>query len=516
MLDIHALKQRERYEKHVWAVRLRATTLLGVTFVYGYLALTGRVPFDLFALALLVGLFAFNATRLKKITKSFTRFMIGTDILLITLAIWATGGVATFLLPLYFVQVVATSLHTNPRQGVGTALTAWALFAGVALLEAVGVLPHGPLSPSPSSALLARDLGFVEAQIMGLFVLLGAVTYSSGFIAQRLRVREHELAVAHDELEILYHASQRFQLVDSSTALAHELCRASMQLGARAAGVFLMGDEGESARCLALTPDPAPEGLAEALQGRAEAWLSRGEDARSLMTLRDDPDYGLVRFQLPDGRPGVLAVRVALEDLVGGSAEGISLLAQNFAAAYATLDALEAHVHMATTDPLTGAANRREFDRVLADELERGHRYGRPVSLVLVDVDHFKKLNDTRGHQEGDRVLQGVVQAMGRVVRAQDTLARYGGEEFAVIAPETGPSQGVILAERLRRGIRETAFFDDGALVTASLGVSSYQPGGDPATSAAMIQRADAALYRAKEGGRDRVEGDRGEPAGDP
>ncbi len=507
MLDLGVVKSKERWEKHVWAIRLRATTLLGVTFVYLYLAATGRVPLNGFAVALILGLFAFNAHRKKRPSRSFTRMMIGADVVLITLALWATGGVATFLLPLYFVQVVATSLHTNPQQGVLAAFSAWALFAGVALLEAAGVLPHGPLAASPAAARLATDVGFVEASILSLFVLLGAVTYSAGYIAQRLRVREAEIEVAHEELGILYQASQGFVKAETADELAHHLTSAAVRLGARSIAIFIAREEG--IECLASRPARLEPEVLEALQGRAATWLNQAGDDRALGTLRDDPNFGLVQFRLGSGRRGVVAVEAHIDDLLGKSPEGLSLLAQGFAAALTTLEALETHVHLATTDPLTGAANRREFDRVIEEETSRAGRYGRPLALVMVDVDHFKKLNDTRGHQDGDRVLVGVVQALRRALRTQDMIARFGGEEFAVIAPETGPDQAVILAERLRRAVQSWDYWagEDGApAVTASLGVASRLPTTGPLPSSELLRRADVALYHAKRSGRNRVE----------
>jgi diguanylate cyclase (GGDEF)-like protein len=402
--------------------------------------------------------------------------------------------------------VVATSLHTNPRQGALTALNAWALVSGVALLEAHGVLPHGPLAPTPLAASLAADAGYVEAQVLALFVLLGAVTYSAGFIAARLRVRENELSRAHDELEILYQASERFLRAQNAARLTAELCRAACRLGASEAAVFL--EEDGATQELGHHPVKLGTEARQALHERAERYFLSLPGDPVHEHLEDEEDYGVVRFQLAEGTRGALVVRTSIEDLIGASPEGSSLLAQQFAPALQSLRHLEAQATLATTDPLTGAANRREFDRFLDQEIARASRYQRPLSVVLVDVDHFKRLNDTRGHQDGDRVLQLVVAAMRRVVRNQDLLARYGGEEFAVVAPETGPRQAGILGERLRSAIQEATYWEEGDLgpeVTASLGVSSRLPTSDGIGYDELIRRADLALYASKEGGRNRV-----------
>lgn len=507
MFDARRVRRREIEKKHFWAIRLRRTTLLGVGFVYLYLAVTGRVPVNLLAVALMLGFFGFNYTRTRKVASSFSRWMIGIDIGLITVAVWATGGVTSYLLPLYFLQVVATSLYTNTRQGVLTALNSWALFSGLALLEANGVLAHGPLASTPRTVQLSLDPGFVEAQILSFFVLLGAVTYCSAYIAQRLRVREDELGKAHEELEILYRASDRFLKAQSVERLSEDLCRATVRLGAKAAGVFLESEGG--VLFLGYHPSGMQQETAEALQSMARSYFGSHPGDPAHQRLEADEQFGLIRFRTGDGSRGVLVIEVEIQELVGASSEGVSLLVQQFSPALTNLRAFEFQTHLATTDPLTGASNRREFDRFLTEEVGRARRYFRPLSVILVDIDHFKKLNDTRGHQDGDMVLQRVVQAMKKVVRNQDMLARYGGEEFAVIAPETGPKQALILAERLRVAIESEPIWseeDPGPPVTASLGVGSRLPlAGEPGFEG-LVQRADQALYAAKEAGRNQVQ----------
>ena len=156
---------------------------------------------------------------------------------------------------------------------------------------------------------------------------------------------------------------------------------------------------------------------------------------------------------------------------------------------------------LSSTDRLTGAWNRAHLDRVVASELDRSARSRQPLSLVLLDIDHFKLINDTHGHQSGDAVLCELVRAVGASVRSVDTLFRWGGEEFVVLAPSTGHRTGAILAEKIRRKLEQHDFGSVGS-VTASLGVAEYV-----ATESAQIwfRRADEALYRAKAGGRNCV-----------
>lgn len=161
-------------------------------------------------------------------------------------------------------------------------------------------------------------------------------------------------------------------------------------------------------------------------------------------------------------------------------------------------------------DPLTGVANRRFFERRLSEEIERWFRRQEPLVYMLVDIDHFKQVNDQHGHKVGDRVLQQVAELLGRDLRGADLLARYGGEEFMLLLPNTGSPDGVKIAQRLCRAIAGHRFDGgDGPLaVTVSIGVAcldqtSEFAGQSPA--AWLFEHADAALYDAKQSGRNRV-----------
>ncbi len=155
----------------------------------------------------------------------------------------------------------------------------------------------------------------------------------------------------------------------------------------------------------------------------------------------------------------------------------------------------------ATTDRLTGAANRLRFEQALEDALRRRRRYQQPVALIMFDLDHFKKVNDTHGHDVGDRVLQFVVERVGSLIRETDLLARWGGEEFMVILPETEAAGAFQLAERMRRQIAGRPIPEAGT-VTASLGVTVATEDDD---SNALLGRLDQVLYRAKDEGRNRT-----------
>jgi len=158
-------------------------------------------------------------------------------------------------------------------------------------------------------------------------------------------------------------------------------------------------------------------------------------------------------------------------------------------------------------DALTGLFNHRFFQEAMDREFDRSRRYKRELSLILFDIDHFKRINDSHGHLVGDRVLVAVSRATERSVREADIIARYGGEEFAVILPETDFSAARAVAERLRRDIESHDIDVDGITIklTVSVGYTSYRPGAAIQDKRAVIGMADKALYIAKQSGRNMV-----------
>jgi two-component system cell cycle response regulator len=154
-------------------------------------------------------------------------------------------------------------------------------------------------------------------------------------------------------------------------------------------------------------------------------------------------------------------------------------------------------------DGLTGLFNRRFFDRALRAEFERAARYGRKLAFIMIDIDHFKLINDGHGHAKGDDVLREVARVVEKVTRKNDIAARYGGEELCVIGPETSLAGGRSLAEKIRKDVRDRVLRGTGILVTVSAGVAARGIANN--TPARLIDAADRALYRAKETGRDRV-----------
>lgn len=175
------------------------------------------------------------------------------------------------------------------------------------------------------------------------------------------------------------------------------------------------------------------------------------------------------------------------------------------------LEALQSHklileknalARLAITDPITELNNHRRFQDALKIEEQRAQRHGRPVSLLMIDIDHFKSFNDKYGHPAGDRLLADLSKRVASCVRNLDILARYGGEEFAVIMPDTTADDALTVAERIRSALEAKPFdvfhSPDKAKITVSIGVASLKP------NLNLVEEADKALYKAKNSGRNR------------
>jgi len=249
-------------------------------------------------------------------------------------------------------------------------------------------------------------------------------------------------------------------------------------------------------------------GLVPEAVGREEAWLAdrlarhRQPQAEVLRVLPGDRWRRITERRLADGR--TVSYSIDVTELVRRERELQRVNAQ--------LDASNARLEAITaTDALTGIANRRLFDRRLAEETTRARRHGLPLALLMIDVDHFKRYNDHHGHQAGDaclcRVAELLVGAVGR--RPADLVARYGGEEFVALLPHTGREEALRLAERCVQAVAEAGLpHGDSPVapaVTLSVGVAVLEPGGPMLDPAGLLRAADAALYQAKASGRHRV-----------
>jgi len=202
------------------------------------------------------------------------------------------------------------------------------------------------------------------------------------------------------------------------------------------------------------------------------------------------------------------SIEIAVESMQAGAADFVT---KPVPAAVLHLRIQKALEHartrrLASTDGLTEVYNHRTFQERLSQEIARADRYSRPLSLLMIDVDHFKVYNDTYGHPQGDIVLQDLARLLREMSRTSDTVARYGGEEFAIILPETDSVGAQKIGQRLREQVEGYLFpgkeLMPGGTLTISIGVATHAPAG---SRDALLQAADTALYTAKHEGRNRV-----------
>jgi two-component system, cell cycle response regulator len=172
-------------------------------------------------------------------------------------------------------------------------------------------------------------------------------------------------------------------------------------------------------------------------------------------------------------------------------------------------DNLQASIELAVVDPLTGLNNRRYFETHFATLVDQSADRGRPLSMMILDIDHFKGVNDTYGHDAGDKVLKGFAERVRRVIRNADLLCRLGGEEFVVVMPDTPLDVGEKVAERVRAAIERDRFpiGEDGRSIVATVSIGLAERGDDAGPNG-LFRRADRALYRSKSEGRNRVSAD--------
>jgi diguanylate cyclase (GGDEF)-like protein len=278
--------------------------------------------------------------------------------------------------------------------------------------------------------------------------------------------------------------------------------------------------QASAAACLVLIYPPGPDMGRRFLLDQAEMVLGRGTDCniqvdrdsvsrRHARVIREEATSSWIVEDLNSTNGSYVndqpVTRATLRDgdfLKIGAAIFKFLTGANVEVSYH-----EEIYRMTIVDALTGTHNKRFFLEFLDREMARCARYGRPLSLVMFDIDHFKKINDQHGHLTGDYVLKEIARRLLSRIRREELLARYGGEEFAAVLPETGKEGAMEFGEQIRQIVaREPFEFEGDKLpVTISVGVSTLD--GQPLDAPSFIREADENLYKAKRGGRNRVVG---------
>src|SRR4051794_31974766 len=330
-------------------------------------------------------------------------------------------------------------------------------------------------------------------------------------LAHMARDRERRIARAHDRLQALERERARLRVAVHriGDAFASNLdLDALLQIVTRAGVDALDADAGRASvdrggRRVARVKVNENAGLGRPMEAAERAAVDRGE----LVSIGEDGDW-VLPAPLGAGLASDAAVTVARrgEPFAEQERELFAHLCAQASVSAANVDRHHALHRQAITDDLTGLANHRRMQEIIAASVDAYERTGAPAALVLFDLDNFKRINDTHGHQTGDIVLRAVAQSLRANARAGDEVARYGGEELAVVLPDTGIEAALAVADQLRAHIEALSLrgADDEELrVTVSGGVATL--GAETPTATALVAAADEALYAAKAGGKNRV-----------
>lgn len=436
------------------------------------------------------------------------------DVLYITFLISFTGGPSSTFYLLYYLVIMFASYYFSLNVGVGVSF-------GVIL---VYVMTNPGLGTHLSPAELALRLLFA-------WFFAWTVGYVSGYIKRSeqrllkaldsLNESTTELERSQVRVETVYETARVLGAMHHEEDITNEVLNiVQVVLGYEVCSIKVLNSEQDSLREVARLE------MERRTAGRSHQSLSDSElvgqvvetgVAKRVIDLSDEVDYTPVLKEAQSclivpmiARGKALGIMIAesskANQFTDMDQKVFSILASEAAMAYENSRLHQELENLVVIDELTGVYNFRYFNSKLSEEARRASRYDLPLSLVMVDIDSFKRCNDTYGHQVGNLVLRGVARTIMASIRDIDTLARYGGEEFIVILPQTEQQDALAIAERIRGQVEEARFCDDrGQTVkmTVSVGTTTYPDNGGGVDD--LVRLVDQAMYRAKGAGKNRV-----------
>lgn len=452
---------------------------------------------------------------LKRSGAPFQQMLLPVDSAYLAMLTVPSGGAQSDFLLLFAVQLISVTLLASPRTGVRLALWDSALLIAISVLQLGGVV--GQLLGD--SRVVVPSAGAVAVRIVLLWVVALCTAFFSALSERELRRSKAQLDALTNmaaEMEQAIEAGQdsgpMAELLLKSVVPPFSLKRAALvweRKGELSAASYAPGEvgpmpyrlgpeaapfEGEIARRALATAEPA---LVKALNAQSDPELVR--------LLPQAVNVLVVPLQAGGERLGLLLAEAGPPPTKRVGRRSVDML--NRFAAHASLTLTNADLkaeveRLAFFDSLTGLANRRELGLCLNREVARSVRTNEPLSVAVVDIDHFKDINDTFGHLAGDEVLRGVAEAILGSVRDVDLVCRYGGEEFVVVLPNCATVSAVAVLERVRAAVSEVG---RGKITEVRVSAGIATEAGEGCSAERLVERADQALYESKRGGRDRV-----------
>jgi diguanylate cyclase (GGDEF)-like protein len=435
------------------------------------------------------------------------RAVLPLDAVYLAIVTAASGGPKSPFLMLFAIQLIALTLLASPRAGLRTALWDTLLFVlmpSAALTTWVAGLlgVHHVVIPTNQQVIIA---------IAGFWAVAGCTAVFSSVSERELRRSKSEMAALAEmasELEGVGEEEEILGVLLQTLVAAFPLKRGALWYvrGSRPFALVVDGPEAP----VRSRPVPATAGADRAAviarehrEARLLRRLSPESDPFAAALLPDASNVVVLPVQVDGDDSGIIFLEHGGNPVSARLPRRTLVMLVQFAghAALALRNArlLAERERLAAIDGLTGLANRREFDRVLNREVNRAERTRETLSLVVFDVDHFKLINDTRGHLGGDEVLRAIAEVLGRAVREMDLVARYGGEEFAIILPRCDQHDAIRVVERITAMTRQRADLEG---VTLSSGLATIPFNANDGLS--LVAAADEALYESKRTGRNR------------
>ncbi len=486
--------------RYMFVLRLIIATVAGVAPVLN--APPGLDPAPLAILTSLYLVLAFASLYLPRIGRGKAVVLFGLGLLVdgafLAAVSYGSAGFASPLRLLVVLHLVAIALVASFRTGVKVAVWHTLLLTVAYELQKAGVI-HARAA--------LQDVSEI-AWFVGLCWVLTLAT------ASLASVNERELRRRNYDLEVLATFSWRLETTTSPDGVADSLIEAVTEAFGLARSVVVAAATGElsaiaSRGTVEATTDVGPDGdqLVRAAMREHRTLRVASVDPKTnpwLASVMPGARNAFVAPMFADGAPLGVFITEYRRGRTGRAERRVVAMLERFVSqaglALTSAWLLERVLALAATDGLTEIANRRTFDDLYERSFTRATRSGLPLSIVMVDLDHFKALNDAHGHQAGDVTLQRVAHALTLACRPGDVVARYGGEEFVVLLPDTDHREVGVVAERCRAAV---ASITGPPVVTASVGAATYPTHAADATS--LLKEADDALYVSKRNGRDRV-----------